>query len=84
MTELFDDLAMATSNRPGAYEAPDITQVAIPREYDHSEHRVKIAYQVKRGRAKLYVWECICGASSALHTSKGLANASYLEHKENA
>ena len=45
------------------------------------EHRVRLSTSVRRGRCTFYVWECACGVSSPLHTSPGLANESYLQHK---
>ena len=45
------------------------------------EHKVKHAVEVRVGRARFYVAECICGWSSSLHTSPSLANAAYAEHK---
>lgn len=46
------------------------------------QHRVKQAYEFKRGKVTWYVWECICGTSSPLHQTQTAANDSYREHRE--
>lgn len=45
-------------------------------------HKVKKGYEVRSGKATFYVWECICGASSALHQTQSAANESYQRHKD--
>lgn len=51
-------------------------------------HWVKRTYEIPCGPRKTtgalmywYVWECICGSSSAMHQSATDANASYERHK---
>lgn len=62
--------------------APQVDALYVSQPTDlPATHRVKLATTIKRRRATFYVWECICGASSALHTSQGLANESYRAHK---
>lgn len=45
-------------------------------------HRVKNRHHFKSGGAWFWVWECTCGASSALHPSRDGANESYLAHRD--
>jgi hypothetical protein len=62
--------------------APQVDAVYVSQPTDQpATHRVKLATTVKRGRATLYVWECICGAASPLCESQGRANELYREHK---
>lgn len=61
---------------------PQVDAVYVSQPTDQpATHRVKLATTVKRGRAVFYVWECICGVSSALCESQGSANKAYLDHK---
>lgn len=80
----FVGMEVISSSQPEAYNIPlpqvDAIYVSQPTDQPPT-HRVKLATTVKRGKATFYVWECICGASSALHTAESAANESYKAHK---
>ena len=44
-------------------------------------HKVKRTYVLERPASVWFVWECWCGASSALHQNESDANAAYERHK---